>query len=209
MGLGLSCFPALYRTVRDEIQRRGTLSFDGSMVGGYAFFLAGIAIVLLPGGGSAAVALAFLTTAVLASLGYVIWLRCKNPYKNVRMFAGDRGSRESTLFAASVLALTLCVRLFRQTASMWAVALLPIALVRSKFYGIGSIVEQAQMATAILVCSMVIRGDASAAMAGYAVRDISTLNLPVYRWALVICVTLNALAGIFAVHHRAPRHGPT
>ncbi len=32
-------------------------------------------------------------------------------------------------FAVSVLALTLCVRLFRQTASMWVVALLPIALV--------------------------------------------------------------------------------
>ena len=301
------------------------------MISGYAFFLAGIAIVLVPGGGSAVVALAFLTTIALASLGYVIWLRTKNPYKNVRMFVGDQAPRESTLFAASVLALTLCVRLFRQTASMWAVAMLPIALVlmlvldaphrkvpyrahstrtlwygamtnflhvftlfyftsvgesdelgivyfvigagaaagtlvaplikrkiapkhyevlcimgaviascgllvpqlyvattaltsmlvtmgnaesfviylnderiapeerrlvRSKFYGIGSIVEQVQMAAAIFVCSVMIRGDASAAMAGYAIRDTSTLNLPVYRQALAICVALNALAGI-------------
>ena len=52
------------------------------------------------------------------------------------------------------------------------------------------------MAAAIFVCSVMIRGDASAAMAGYAIRDISTLNLPVYRQALVICVALNALAGI-------------
>ena len=47
-------------------------------------------------------------------------------------------------------------------------------LVRSKFYGIGSIIEQTQMVAAILVCSVLIRGDASAAMACYAVRDVST-----------------------------------
>ncbi len=52
-------------------------------------------------------------------------------------------------------------------------------LVRSKFYGIGSIIEQVQVVAAISVCSMLIRDKASAAKAGYAVRDISTLNLPV------------------------------
>lgn len=251
------------------------------------------------------------------------------------MIVNDQGSRESALFAVSVLALTLCVRLFRQTASIWFVALLPIALVlmlvldaphrnspyrihswhtlwygamtnflyvfslftltsvgdsdrlgivyvaigtgaaaatlaipliasvfsprqyevgcivgaaivscgllvpqlyvatagltsmlvtmgnaesfatfldderivpeerrlvRSKFYGIGSIIEQTQMMVTVFVCSMLIRGDCSAAMAGYAVRDVSTLNLPVYHWALAICVALNALTGICVAH---------
>ena len=76
-------------------------------------------------------------------------------------------------------------------------------LVRSKFFGIGSIVEQVQMVTAISVCSILIRGKASAAMAGYAVRDVIMLNLPVYCWALAICVALNALAGLLVA--RNPR----
>lgn len=69
-------------------------------------------------------------------------------------------------------------------------------LVRSKFYGIGSIVEQVQMVVAIFACSVAIRGVASAGMAGFAVRDVSSLNLPVYHWALAICVAVNALVGI-------------
>ena len=75
------------------------------------------------------VALVFLMALVLASLAYVIWLRNRQPYKSVHMFVGNQGRRESLYFAASVLALTLSVRLFRQTASIWVVALLPIALV--------------------------------------------------------------------------------
>ena len=80
-------------------------------------------------------------------------------------------------------------------------------LVRSKFYGIGSIAEQVQMVSTIFVCSMIIRGDASAAMVGYAVRDISTLNLPAYRWALAICLALNALAGIYVAHGQREASG--
>lgn len=69
-------------------------------------------------------------------------------------------------------------------------------LTRAKFYGFGSVVEQMQMLVTIFACSTLVSGRATSALEGCTMRSASRANEPAYRWALLVCVALNAVEDI-------------
>ena len=69
-------------------------------------------------------------------------------------------------------------------------------LVRSRFYGLGAVVEQAFMMSFFFIFSYFILGSGVDALSAYTFRVANADTTPVFFWSLLACILLNTVSGL-------------
>ncbi len=69
-------------------------------------------------------------------------------------------------------------------------------LVRSRFYGLGAVVEQAVMMMLFFFFSISDMGGGSDALAAYTFRVADNQSRPVFFWSLLACIVVNSVFGL-------------
>ncbi len=72
-------------------------------------------------------------------------------------------------------------------------------LVRSRFYGLGAVVEQAFMMGFFFIFSYILLGNGVDALSAYTFRDGNMATGPVFFYSLMACILLNTIAGLFVM----------
>jgi len=134
IGLGISSYSSLFRTIRDEMQDKKLVNFNGSLISGYIVYLATLLVILFFGGDNKT-SLICLSFLIFSSLIFVVLLWGKNPYRKTKLYEKTKLHMDAFLSTLSILIFTFFVRFYRQTANIWIVAFIPLTFFIMLFLG--------------------------------------------------------------------------
>lgn len=129
IGLGLSCFAPMYRTMRDSIREKKIWSTGASVYIGYLILLLYLVIVMAFRYVSMITVILAVLFLVLISTVQCITLRNHNPHKYDPLIEKGTVRADQLLLALIVLLFTYVIRLYKQTASLGLVLWIAVGMI--------------------------------------------------------------------------------